>query len=273
MIYWRFMAAGEVPTVAQEGVDAWLSPAERERLGRFAVRKRRDEWLLGRITAKAAVLEALCGRFGARPSPSLIEIVPTASGAPCVRLAGLARERAATAPVARLPLTVSISHSGGRALCAAMWSGSPRRTELGIDLEEVQPRSSGFRGDFLTPSEQEYCEAAPENERDLRANLVWSAKEAVVKALGCGLTVDTRDVECVPRHDGNGQRPALWPVDPGWLPIDIRCAPGLVAAGQFVRGFWRALPGFAAALSVLSGSAAPAKPHSDRLDLVEAIAG
>ena len=85
-------------------------------------------------------------------------------------------------------LSVSISHREGLALAAVDDAGKP----LGADLEAVEPRSDAFVRDYFTRSE---IAAVAAGERDLLANLIWSAKESALKALGVGLTLDTRAVE------------------------------------------------------------------------------
>lgn len=49
MIAWLVQSACDLPALPAA---AWLSPPERERLSSFKVAKRRDDWLLGRWTAK-----------------------------------------------------------------------------------------------------------------------------------------------------------------------------------------------------------------------------
>lgn len=268
MIYWRLLATGELPVVAERGPLSWLAPAERERVSRMGVARRRDDFLLGRIAAKTVVLDALAARFGARCAPSLIEIAPQPGGAPAVRIAGATSLTGELSPSDLLPISVSLSHSGGVALAAATWTGSvDTPIALGIDVEEIAPRSRAFCGDFLTDAEQRFCGFDPV-EYEVRTNFVWSAKEAVLKALCLGLTVDTRRVECLPRRvddarDGNGTpNLPLWPRDPAWRPFAAHCAPGLAAPGATIEGTWRTFPGFVATLAVLSGPRPEVRPFA-----------
>jgi 4'-phosphopantetheinyl transferase len=72
----------------------------------------------------------------------------------------------------------------------------PADLALGCDLELVEPRSDAFVLDWFTPVEQDLVAAAgPGDQRDLLANLVWSAKESALKVLQTGLRRDTRSVE------------------------------------------------------------------------------
>ena len=68
-------------------------------------------------------------------------------------------------------------------------------TALGCDLEEIEPRSAGFVADYFTQREAAAVAAVPATARDIAVNLLWSAKEAVLKARRTGLRSDTRSVE------------------------------------------------------------------------------
>ena len=157
--------------------DDWLCDGEREVLAGLRFPKRRNDWRLGRWTAKKAISAFLC------PSTdtdlSLFEIRAAADGAPEVFI----RNEPARA-------AISISHAGGRSFCAA---GTPG-TALGCDIEQIEPRGELLAVDYFTPNEIESVQsAAPEN-KVLIINLIWSAKESVLKALRDGLRRDTRDV-------------------------------------------------------------------------------
>ena len=68
---------------------------------------------------------------------------------------------------------------------------------VGIDLERIEHRPSASSGDWFDPSEQALVGDDPE-----RQTLVWTIKEAVLKALGAGLALPPRDV--VVRTLGDG---------------------------------------------------------------------
>jgi 4'-phosphopantetheinyl transferase len=227
----------------------------------FRVPKRRADWLLGRLTAKSVVVEALREVLPGDWRAAAIEIANEPSGMPYARLARDAYPIAAFAPGERLPVSVSISHAEGHALCAATCAtvdGGSRAT-LGIDLGRVEPRSRELVATFFTDDEQRFVRDAPALRRDLRANLIWCAKEAVLKALGLGLTVDTLDLTCLPERGPID--PAVWSLAPAgdaWRPFVARCGPALAPGEGTIRGIWRAFPGFVGALasSVTSRTAA-----------------
>jgi 4'-phosphopantetheinyl transferase len=157
----------------------WLSPAEQQTLAAFRFPKRRDEWLLGRYTAKSLLRSLPAYR---QLPPQMIEVRNAPEGTPTLAVP-------AGVPV---PGCLTISHSGSYALCAIA-AGPDLR--IGVDLERVETRSADFIEDYFTPCEREMVHAARRESRDFVATLVWSLKEAMLKALGVGLRWDTRRVE------------------------------------------------------------------------------
>jgi 4'-phosphopantetheinyl transferase len=147
---------------------AVFAKSELQRAGAMRIGKRRDDFLLGRWTAKLLLARVL----GGEADPS-IEVRAAASGAPEPWADGR-----------RLPLTLSLSHREGLALAAVDDSAAP----IGADLEHIEPRSAAFVRDYFTSREQRYSD-------ELFANLIWSAKESALKALGEGLRLDTRSIE------------------------------------------------------------------------------
>jgi len=166
-------------TLAEVRAEAdWLSPHERERIAGMRIAKRRQDWRLGRWTAKNAVAAFL--ELPVNPSTlAAIEIRPADSGAPQVVFKN---EPAA--------ISISISHRDGCAACAIASAG----TVLGCDLEVVEPRCDAFVTDYFTPEERELVTQTPEAERFRILALLWSAKESTLKALRSGLRLDTRCV-------------------------------------------------------------------------------
>jgi len=244
------------------------------------MQKRRADWLVGRITAKSAVAEALA-LPNDRPYRA-IEIPSESNGMPYARVAPEAERLAGFAPGERLPVSVSISHFDGHALCAAIcWE--PRdvgsRCALGIDLGPVEARSQAFLGTFFTEDEQRSVRDAPAWERGSRANQIWCAKEAVLKALGLGLTVDTRDLNCLP--EAGLPDPAEWsmaPADDGWRPFVASLGPGLAPGVGTIRGIWRSFPRFVGALAfhatpaaLSSQKASSRRPGTRRIELLEDV--
>jgi 4'-phosphopantetheinyl transferase len=269
MIRWALRTSLGWGAASCDRHEAALTAAERARLAGFTVPKRRADWLIGRMTAKAVVAEMLRDVFSRDWPLHVIEIPSDSNGEPYVRIAPEAGQVAGFGPGERLPIAVSISHIEGHAMCAATCSetvgdrASPpalrlgarrgrtgaRRT-LGVDLGAIEPRSPELVAAFFTADEQRFVRDAPPSERDLGANLIWCAKEAVLKALGVGLTVDTLDLSCLPQP---GQAdPAEWPMAPAdheWRPFIATCRQALVPGGATIRGIWCSFPGFVGALA------------------------
>src|SRR5512140_1190509 len=105
--------------------DEWLSAWEAVHLASLRFAKRRNDWRLGRWTAKLAVASYL-GRAPTVAFLSRTEFCAAPSGAPRVHFPEEA--------------SISISHRAGRAICCVAGSG----VALGCDLEIVEPRSSAF---------------------------------------------------------------------------------------------------------------------------------
>jgi 4'-phosphopantetheinyl transferase len=190
--------------------DDWLQPAEQAILRGLGWPRRRRDFRLGRLAAKRA-LALVAGGDGAHDRRRF-EVRPAPGGAPQAFRDGAA-----------LAVALSLSHSHGRAVAAVQRGSGP----LGCDLERIAARGPAFLEEYLTPGEREFVGNGPEGERPLRVTLVWSAKEAVMKALGEGLRLAPPSVEAVP---------AMGPVsEAGWRRFFVS-APD-AAAG--LPGFWR----------------------------------
>lgn len=176
-VYWLEQSDGDVPVG-----DVWLSETERARLDGLHIPKRHADWRLGRWTAKCAVSGYL-NLPGDPEALAALELRPEASGAPQVFLHG---------EPARVVL--SLSHSGGTGFCAI----GPQGAEVGCDLERVEPRCPAFLADYFTDEERRLVARTPAVGRDQMLTLLWSAKESALKALRCGLRLDTRSVNAVP---------------------------------------------------------------------------
>jgi 4'-phosphopantetheinyl transferase len=169
--------------------------------------KRRADWRLGRWTAKGAVAARTQGGPGSFPQ---IEIRAADDGAPEAWIDGRLWGR-----------TLSLSHSGGRAVCAVAAADGP----LGCDLERIESRGTVFVEDYFTVEEASWIARQPAEQRDLLVNLAWSAKESALKALRQGLRWDTRTVEVDLGSTFGGR---------GWLPLEVAA----VTVGRRFYGWW-----------------------------------
>jgi 4'-phosphopantetheinyl transferase len=182
-----------------------LSAEERQRAERGTADVRRR-----RIALRAALRCVLARELGCRPQD--VPLDRTAAGRP--QLPSPARRTGRR----RVALDISCTASGDLGLVAV-----GRGTRVGVDLEQVaheaHPPSDE---DWLTPREIAALRAAAPDERPVLAARAWTAKEAVLKAVGCGLSTPPI---CVESHlDGP---PA--PRAPGWTLRSVAVPPGLVA--------------------------------------------
>jgi 4'-phosphopantetheinyl transferase len=189
----------------------WLSPRERATLETLRIAKRRQDWLLGRWAAKQALAASLARRDETPPLRA-IEILAAPDGAPEVYVAAVAA-----------PFAISISHSGGRALCAVV----PRTVAVGCDVERVEPRDDRLVEDFFLPDEVAAVRRHEGRARDVMVTLVWSAKESALKLLREGLRRDTRSA-----YVAIGDPPVAVT---RWAPLAVRCEGRLGS----VSGWWR----------------------------------
>lgn len=199
---------GEVPRG-----DAWLTRSEAVVQGGLRFAKRREDWRVGRWTAKAAVSACL----GGVPVED-IEVLATEDGSPSARIPGSDAGRVA----------ISLSHSQGRGFAVAAQGAM----SLGCDLEALAPRSLAFIRDYFTESERAAVMALQGSPRDEGATLVWAAKEAALKAMRQGLRADTRSVEV-----RFGEQAS---VGVGWAQLAVSRA-----AGTPLRGWLRVFDEFA----------------------------
>lgn len=176
-IYWLEQRQAEVAPG-----NRWLTEEERASLAQLRIPKRRDDWRLGRWTAKLAVARSL--RLPeATTALAAVEIRPASSGAPRVFVERLPA-----------PLALSLSHSEGVAFCVLGAAG----VALGCDIEKVTPHTPAFLADFFTAAERQLVAGCPQVNRDALLTMLWSGKESVLKALECGLRQDTRNVSVNP---------------------------------------------------------------------------
>jgi 4'-phosphopantetheinyl transferase len=209
--------------------DDWLSPSEAVLLSQMRFAKRRGDWRLGRWTAKRAAA-AYLNLPGDPHALREIEVRPAPSGAPELFLAN----RPA-------PVSISISHRAGIAVCAIAMRG----VQLGCDLELIEPREASFVADYFTSQEEELISCSPAADQPRLVTLLWSAKESALKALRQGLRLDTR---CVVVTFDAGEAAYL----PRWHPLLVR-----YAEGEVLHGWWQSAGCLVRTLVALPAPLAP----------------
>ncbi|RAJ43036.1 4'-phosphopantetheinyl transferase [Kitasatospora sp. SolWspMP-SS2h] len=208
------------PVVDRARVRALMSDEERARYGQLAAPEDRARY----ATARALVRTALGRATGVAPRA-------VAFSRRCRYCGGPHGKPRVPGAAARF----SLSHSGGRVVLAVAEHAEP-----GVDVERVAAREV----DRLAPrvlSEREladFREIRPED-RPAAYHVYWTRKEAVLKAVGRGLSVPLRGLTLA----APGQRAALLSWDG---------APGAGGAGApaIALADLRPGPGYAAALAV-----------------------
>ncbi len=226
VIFWCLCQSPE-PAIAW----ASLSPAERTIYEGFRFEARQKSWLAGRFTAKSLLSKVHHARY----RPDQIEIRNNDLGAPCAYHADQP-----------FPGCLSISHAGDWGAAAyAPLEGQSSGLRVGIDLETITPRSDVFIRDYFTQNEVDMVSAADAgsptgtSHSAERATLIWSAKEALLKALGIGMRLDTRQVEVVGIEDEEDAE--------GWKRMEL-------ASAQFsspVEAYWRRIDSYLLTLAAL----------------------
>lgn len=171
-LWWRRVDRGHF----LDDTRGWLSDDERRRSERF----RREEDGLA-FVARRLFLRGTLARYVGRP-PGELEFVEGPHGKPALVDAG--------------GIEFSLSRSGAWALL-----GVARGRAVGVDVERLEPRLedeeelSGLAERVLTAVELEELERVPAPRRAQAFLQVWARKEALLKALGTGLSLPPEHVE------------------------------------------------------------------------------
>ena len=191
----------------------WLSEKERTLLSRLRVPKRRNDWKLGRWTAKRAYITYKPEQPLSMPG---IDVIAAEDGSPDIHFRGKPA-----------PVSISISHSRDLGFCVL----APENLTVGCDLEWMEYESPGFFDDYFRPEETQFCREALETIKPIAGYLIWSAKESCLKVLREGLRRDTRSVriDLDPRESGGS-----------WKPWTGHC----MKTGLVFHGWWQCKDGF-----------------------------
>lgn len=197
---------------------AVLDASERARLLRLQAHDDRARFVRRRV-ARREILAAYAG-----VAPSELAFTTNRWGRPVL-----------AAPQRAVGLRFNESHSGDIAVIALAAAG-----RIGVDVERLRPMVDGeaIAGRFFAPAEATSLAALPAAERTEGFFNAWTRKEAVVKALGAGLSIPLDAFEVtlrpgepavinrweVPDSDSCGGRWHLHAFDP---------APGYIGALAF----------------------------------------
>jgi 4'-phosphopantetheinyl transferase EntD len=160
------MVQGTLETLASQ-LDQ-LHPVERARYDLCKYARRKESYLLGRLSAKAALAELT----GFNDAAELL-IDTGVFNFPVVKCAALSNQQ------------VSISHCEGISISVAFAEAHP----MGIDIEQVTEKHQEVMRNQLTTKEVELLRRFQLD--DIRGyTLIWSIKESLSKVIRTGLTID-----------------------------------------------------------------------------------
>ena len=178
------------PHAAREAeASGWLDGQERSRWQQYRHEGPRRRFAL----CRAALRAVLCGRLGCRNEQ--LGFGASAHGKPYALIHGAAA-----------PVSFNVSHSGEHGLIALAAAG-----RLGVDVEERGPRRhlDELIRAVLGPAEQaELALARGSCKLHLFFHL-WTMKEALIKALGLGLSLDMSRLE-IPLAMRHGKRTSIF---------------------------------------------------------------
>lgn len=146
-----------------------LPAPEREIAASFGSAKRRREFALGRATMRALLAE----RLGL--DEAAVPLRVAADGAPEVDA----------------PLYVSIAHASTAERSVVVAAAAPHA--VGVDIEPIRPRRPDLYRFLLHPDDFGLLDALP-HEHDESQVLLWTLKEAVLKARRSGFRTSPKDV-------------------------------------------------------------------------------
>ncbi|HEV3008246.1 MAG TPA: 4'-phosphopantetheinyl transferase superfamily protein [Burkholderiales bacterium] len=171
---------------------ALLCAAEKQRAERFRFERDRRRF----VVARARLRQLLAARIGMKPED--VELAYGKNGKPCLKHNGW---------------HFSVSHCDDVALFAFS-----KASEIGVDVEAVRPirEADTIAAQFFSPRENEAYAALAAHDKPLGFLQCWTRKEALVKAIGEGLSM--------PLHQFDVAHA------PGWRLHSFFPLPGFIAA-------------------------------------------
>ena len=163
----------DCPDCELTGLSRLLSSNERARFSRF-----KNPLIANRWTVAHARLRQIVGSY-LEATPYQDEFVLNFYGKPRIPSSSIVT-----------PLNFSLSHSGQVGGVAVCVSG-----EIGLDIETIGNPPWEIEPDVFNDAERQQLNSYADAERRLAFYRGWTRKEAVIKAMGLGLSIPLHDVE------------------------------------------------------------------------------
>lgn len=171
-----------------QSIRNWGCDAEIEHYNALHFEKRRNDWMLGRITAKELVQNTWMKYLKKTVSLNEIQIVNDYFGKPQILLN-------INNDWKLISQSLSISHCHNIAVCSLL-SDAPAQN-IGIDLEYINDRPALFAETFMHKEELKQLEKVKYKQAyNCALTSLWSLKEAFLKAVGVGLRINTKKINC-----------------------------------------------------------------------------
>ncbi len=164
----------DLQDAAREQLAPWLAADERQRAARFVFDRDRNRFIVGR-----GALRVLLAQYsGCTPDEVTFRYGP--HGKPALENTGAAA------------LFFNVSHTHELALVALRRGG-----EIGVDIERLRPiaEAEAIARRYFTPREHTTLQGLPPADRAAAFFRCWTRKEAMLKAIGVGLSFALNDVE------------------------------------------------------------------------------
>ncbi len=165
----------------------WLSDSEKQRYHSFRFKKRKAEWLGGRLCAKQAFNDYIqkFHLLQTIPLPNELIIGSLENGRPFIDNNRLATH-------IKLPdLSISHTRQYGMAMVSETWCG--------VDIQEPRPSLANVKEKYCLAPEQTLLQSLEDDSKNgslISLTLLWAAKEALRKALSRYRLVGFLEMTC-----------------------------------------------------------------------------
>lgn len=205
---WSVSLAPSAP--ALDALVQVLSVPERERAAAFLLPAPRQQFIVAR-----AALRILLGRY-LGTGPSTDEFIHNPYGKPA-----LARAQG---------LHFNVSHAGQWVLIAVSCD-----CEVGVDVERHRPENDldALARSVLCAEDLAHWRTVAAGEQATVFYRIWTCKEAIAKAIGCGMSMDFRSIRLDLAKSGAAALVSLapdWGLAEEWSLRELALAPGYSAA-------------------------------------------